>query len=395
MDTLIQQLTTFETQLQNLKDQDLVIQVENLLNREKRIGDAILLALKEINARRIYAAMGYPSLFYLLVRHFKLSETAAYTRLQALRLMETVPGVQANMLKGELSLNNAALIQSFVQRHDKEHSQPMTVESKKEIIDAVKGKTNKEAREILANKDPQAALPPPIEKPLAQNHTQLQITVDAETMAALREVKALLSHKIPDGDLKAILKYMIQATGEQLKKRKGYGVLEKSGISASQCFTDGEKGRVNEEFRNARKVENEDRRGVMSKEGDQGTERDLGKEGDQSAEMSGEGNFNRSGVQKMRKIKENSVYPKGHSQRVRQNIPVNIKRNVFTRSGGCCEFVSPGGIRCSSQYQLEFDHLIPWSQGGKNGEDSLRVLCRVHNQYRTKQTHGFWYQKKR
>jgi len=67
---------------------------------------------------------------------------------------------------------------------------------------------------------------------------------------------------------------------------------------------------------------------------------------------------------------------------------------VFERSGRCCEFIGENGKRCQSKHQLEWDHVIPWSQGGGNDEKSLRVYCRTHNQYRTKETHGFWYRAK-
>jgi len=77
-----------------------------------------------------------------------------------------------------------------------------------------------------------------------------------------------------------------------------------------------------------------------------------------------------------------------------QFIPQETKRKVFQRSGGGCEFIGKNGKRCHSKHQLEWDHVIPWSKGGGNDEKSLRVYCRTHNQYRTKETHGFWYRAK-
>ena len=74
-------------------------------------------------------------------------------------------------------------------------------------------------------------------------------------------------------------------------------------------------------------------------------------------------------------------------------ISQNTKRKVFQRSGGCCEFIGSNGKRCQSKHQLKWDHIIPWSKGGDNDENSLRVFCRTHNQFRTKETHGFWYKK--
>ena len=59
------------------------------------------------------------------------------------------------------------------------------------------------------------------------------MTVDAETMKALNEVKMLLSHKIPDGSLKEIFKYMLQLTVQTLAKRKGQNRIKEDISSQS------------------------------------------------------------------------------------------------------------------------------------------------------------------
>jgi hypothetical protein len=116
LENVEQKLLTFESRMQTKTDHDLVDQVASLFTKEKRIGDAILMGLKEIKVRRLYAAMGYPSLFDMLVKHFKLSESSTYTRLQALKLIEAVPEVQGDLFTGALSLTNAALAQGFIQQ---------------------------------------------------------------------------------------------------------------------------------------------------------------------------------------------------------------------------------------------------------------------------------------
>ena len=66
-----------------------------------------------------------------------------------------------------------------------------------------------------------------------------------------------------------------------------------------------------------------------------------------------------------------------------RNIPSRIKRIVFERAGGCCEFVNHvTGKKCNSKFQLEIDHIRPWSLGGDHSLNNLRVLCRTHNQLR-------------
>ncbi|MGZ3843492.1 MAG: hypothetical protein ACXVCA_15475, partial [Bdellovibrio sp.] len=194
-----QQLQAFEGKVRTLDDKDLVEQLRQLFNREKKISDAILLGLKEIKQRSLFAAMGFSSLFEMLVKHYHLSETASYQRVNALKLIESVPDAQEALFSGEVSLSNAALVQSFIHRSEKEAKSTMSIEEKMTIIESIKGKTHREAQVTLAEVNPIAALPANKEKPLSKSHTQLQIVVDEETLALLKEIQALLSHTIPDG----------------------------------------------------------------------------------------------------------------------------------------------------------------------------------------------------
>ncbi len=59
-------------------------------------------------------------------------------------------------------------------------------------------------------------------------------------------------------------------------------------------------------------------------------------------------------------------------------LPVMMRRQVFARSGGRCEY-SVEGRRCTSCYALELDHVMPLAQGGSNHISNLRVLCKTHN----------------
>jgi hypothetical protein len=57
-----------------------------------------------------------------------------------------------------------------------------------------------------------------------------------------------------------------------------------------------------------------------------------------------------------------------------------VKAAVWQRDGGRCTFVAEDGRRCGSREFLEYDHIHPWSQGGKTEVANLRLLCRPHNQ---------------
>lgn len=447
METANEQLKKFEIKIQSLGDQELVQTLQKLLEREKRIGDAILLALKEIRARRIYAGMGYSSPFEMLVKHFNLSESSAYTRLQALKLMDAIPEVQADLACGDLSLSNAALVQGFIQRNEKEKDQPLTLTEKKEIVDLVKKKSNRDAKAELAKKDPIVALPPQKEKPLALNHTQLQITVDAETMTTLNEVKQLLSHTIPDGNLKEVLKYMLNLTAQTLKKRKGQdmpkeikdpscgitknkkvkeqtrssseSVIIPTSSNTSSTFASGSSSFSSEvipfsSLENSELVTHSCLENQFPKDQSINAKRNQTSHNDKTnktltnsgTDVRSKTKYTRSLLQSINDTHLNSLSTQRsptiiqstqrscktiHSAQRTRFISQATKRKVFQRSGGCCEFISERGKRCNSKHQLEWDHIIPWSQGGGNDENSLRVYCRTHNLYRTKETHGFWY----
>src|SRR5690349_18064623 len=85
----------------------------DLVREERRITLALIETLREIESRMIFAELGYGSLFEFAVRHLGLSEGAAQRRIQAMRLVKSVPEAQVQLESGSLSLSNAAKVQGF------------------------------------------------------------------------------------------------------------------------------------------------------------------------------------------------------------------------------------------------------------------------------------------
>lgn len=56
----------------------------------------------------------------------------------------------------------------------------------------------------------------------------------------------------------------------------------------------------------------------------------------------------------------------------RQAISDDVKMFVWQRDGGRC-------VRCESNENLEFDHIIPISMGGANTARNLQILCEACN----------------
>jgi 5-methylcytosine-specific restriction endonuclease McrA len=69
-------------------------------------------------------------------------------------------------------------------------------------------------------------------------------------------------------------------------------------------------------------------------------------------------------------------------------IPAHVKRAVWTRDDGRCQWPLDSGGICGSTLRLELDHAVPRARGGPSTTENLRVLCRFHNDLAARQQLG-------
>ena len=69
-------------------------------------------------------------------------------------------------------------------------------------------------------------------------------------------------------------------------------------------------------------------------------------------------------------------------------IAAAVRREVVTRDGERCTYVSEDGLRCTSSAFLELDHVTPRALGGRDAPDNLRVVCRAHNRLHAEEVLG-------
>lgn len=73
----------------------------------------------------------------------------------------------------------------------------------------------------------------------------------------------------------------------------------------------------------------------------------------------------RAQIERAKSIAATNINP---TQMKRVAIPDAIKMAVWQRDNGRCQ-------RCGSNYELQFDHIIPISLGGANTLENLQILC--------------------
>ena len=54
-------------------------------------------------------------------------------------------------------------------------------------------------------------------------------------------------------------------------------------------------------------------------------------------------------------------------------VPIEVRRVVFERDGGRC-------VECGSNFDLQYDHIIPVAHGGATTVENLQLLCADCNQ---------------
>lgn len=176
--------------------------LKNLVAEERRITVEVLRALAEVEDSRLYAEMGYSSLFVFCTRELGYSEGAAYRRVSAMRLMRESEGVDKKLASGALSLTNAAKLQSKFRETEKLGvSLP-----REEILAAANGASTRELEKMLTD-------------------DSVRSTQDL-LKEKLAQLKALLSHKYPGIKEEELLLMLVEeriAREDPAKKRGDIG----------------------------------------------------------------------------------------------------------------------------------------------------------------------------
>ncbi len=251
----------------------LAVRLRELAGEERNVQVDFLLHLDEFDRRRSFVEAGHASLWAYCLKVLHLREGATGRRIQAMRVLRRFPSLEAPLRDGRVCLSTVALL-----------GQVLTDENADDLVARAAYRTRAEVEHLVASiqartapragirKLPErapakasAALPltapeagaeraePPDGAPAApvpdaiptdaaspttrevrnerprrsetvavtESHWSLRVTVDRACKEDLETLRCLLSHKLPDGDLGAVLHEAIRCAIDKHGKRKG------------------------------------------------------------------------------------------------------------------------------------------------------------------------------
>ena len=98
----------------SLTDSQLLAAVRRLADDTREIAAALVAHLVELENRRLYLSLGFSSMFTYCTEVLRLSEQAAYNRIEAARLARRFPRVLDLLADGSLTLSTVRLLAPHV-----------------------------------------------------------------------------------------------------------------------------------------------------------------------------------------------------------------------------------------------------------------------------------------
>ena len=249
-----------------LSDLELLATVHRLAAEERHAIALLIASLAELDARRLYLGEGCSSMFTYCTQVLHLSEHAAYGRIEAARLARRFPVILEQLADGAMTLTAIGLLAPHLK-----------AENHRELLESARHKSKREVEQLVATLRPQPSVPASVRKlpspaaaarpvaprttlldataeadiaptmagtvsvprcdlppagtssaaarraviqPLAPERYKVQFTMDADAAAQLRRAQELMRHRVPDGDVGAIVTYALALLVERLETTK-------------------------------------------------------------------------------------------------------------------------------------------------------------------------------
>jgi hypothetical protein len=360
--------------LSHLSDSVLIHNLAALVARDRATTAELLAHIAEVDARRLYLPAASPSMYAYCVHELRLSEDAAYKRIQAARAGRQFPAIFAALADGRLHLAGACLLAPH-----------LTAGNADALLEAAAHKTKAEVEALVA-----ARFPRP------ETLGLVEALPTSPEVAGERWAPEALTHGLAPGQVVPHAPGQVGGCSDELAPGQ---VAPYAARPVGGCTDELAPGQVavvparsslapmararflleltigqctHDKLRYARELL-----------GHQIPSGDLAQVLDHALDAL-------IGQLESRKFAATGK-PRRRPQRTTTNprhIPAHVRRAVWERDGGQCSFVSETGRRCPARTRLEFDHVVEVARGGQATVEGIRLRCRAHNQYGAERTFG-------
>jgi 5-methylcytosine-specific restriction endonuclease McrA len=351
----------------------------DLLARERSAMGEFLVALAEFDRQRLWLALGYGSLFAFLHRELGLSKGAAFYRKAAIELIQKFPEVVEPIRDGRLCLMSLAEVARVLTPENRETLLPRFFRlSKREaqaLAVSILPRESQPRREVVTTvraAAPALALAMPAAAP--ERAPVQPVELERPSAACAGETAARTEPDFTQGGLTG------QTSACQLEAAAPRGTPPRAASDAPQTSSepltaDLSRFHVTVSRRFLEKLEKA--RAALS----------------HSHPGAGADEILEAGLDLLleRQEKRRGIVAKPRTQpppSSTDHVPAHVKRAVWKRDGGRCQWKLDGGGVCGSTHQLQIDHVVPRGRGGPSTVENLRILCAVHNDLAARQVYG-------
>jgi hypothetical protein len=263
--------------MESTSARDLDRRLADLVRSERHLVVQFVVELAGFAKRELYRELGYTSLFHYCVRQLALSKSSAFRRSEVARLIARFPVIADRLAEGRLSIRalvelrevlteeNHAGVLTRAEGKSQEEAQCLAVEYRPKPVprDVVRvlpmprdplapsGSSAPSdltglsgslgppapippsappgppalpallgARDLVPAGTKKPPLPPEVVKPLTPELRRLNVTVTAEFIDELEQVRVALSHQCPDGNFEQVVREAFKLVLERDRKRK-------------------------------------------------------------------------------------------------------------------------------------------------------------------------------
>jgi hypothetical protein len=203
--------------LKSVSNSVLLSDTKRFALEERRNGMEVLYRLREIDARKLFASLGYSSLFEYTVKELGFSEGSASRRLQAMRLIREIPEYETKLKDGLVNEGNLSKAQTFFNQLKKD-GKDYSKEEKLDLLGQIEGKSSRQTDQLFASIAPESAREEKT-KPINEKETEIRFTADRALMEKLEKLKNLLGHKLGDQKYASLIEELADLALKKLEPK--------------------------------------------------------------------------------------------------------------------------------------------------------------------------------